>query len=64
MNQAPTPHSAAEPLPLAAPAPAPPTAASSRPPGFSPASPERPAPPRGRYWEQLDPASHSLYPVD
>ncbi|GAB3841315.1 DUF1674 domain-containing protein [Hymenobacter jeollabukensis] len=24
----------------------------------------RPAPRRVRYWEQLDPACHSLYPVD
>ncbi|AYA36915.1 hypothetical protein D3Y59_07515 [Hymenobacter oligotrophus] len=40
------------PAPAAKPVPASPTA-----------QPVAPAP-RMRYWEQIDPASHSLYPVD
>lgn len=63
MNQAPTLQPSAEQLPLTAPAPAPSTPASV-PASLLTDNPDRPRAPRGRYWEQLDPASKSLYPVD
>lgn len=63
MNQTPHLQPAAGQLPLTAPAPALPTPAAV-PASLLTDNPARPAAPRGRYWEQLDPASNSLYPVD
>ena len=62
MNQVPTLQSAAEQLPLTASAPAP-SAPAAVPASLLTDNPDRPTP-RGRYWEQIDPASKSFYPVD
>ncbi|MCC3158666.1 hypothetical protein LJ737_15575 [Hymenobacter sp. 15J16-1T3B] len=63
MSQATTP-SPAEQLPLTAQRPASPAPTTVSAPALAAPAPARPATRRVRYWEQLDPASHSLYPVD